>query len=502
MAQPRFALGRILNHAVGYALLGGIAGCGGQAGLEPPDTAADSEDVTASPQPPRTGPTGPGVVGTDSNAPTVDTSQPTPTPVTPGNPATPQPTLQPLACLDGSIFERMTLDATFDFIALRQVIPYGVEPHQESQAFGTPCANASDADDCRARLDAAWPDARGAWEDCGQAGCTKYAIVLTRGSVVVMYDTHGDMRALLGTIDDEQEAALWASASDYTPRCGETLVAGLADGGFRLQTSEMVSDCPITMATVTFDVHGTGDLSELKRDVGPATGACVGRRSPTLIACEPGASVLARGPGAPRAAGKFFADVAALEASAVEAFRLIAEELTAFGAPAELVRAALDAADDEVRHATITGVLARRHGSQPARATFADKPLRSLFDFALDNAIEGCVRETYGAACARHQALCAANPSVRTLLARIADDEQRHAELSWQIQAWLTPRLSADERRQLASARQRALAELRRELGRDPDPAVVHHAGMPTAVRAAALLDALEAELWATPIAA
>jgi hypothetical protein len=495
MAHPRFALGRILNHAVGYALLGGIASCGGQAGLEPPDTAADSEDVTSTGEnPPPTGQTGPGVIGTDSNSPTIATNQPVPTPVSPSDPTIAAPTLQTLSCLDGSVFESMKLTASFDFIALRQVNPYSVDPHQESQALGTPCLNASDAEACRAQLDAAWPDARGAWEECGQGGCTTYAVVLTRGDVVVLYDQKDDLHTLLGTIDDEREAALWADASNYTPRCGETSFARLEDGSYRLQTSEMVSDCPITMATVTFDVDSAGALSELKRDVGPATGACVGRRSPTLVDCE-------RSNGS-HAAGKFFADVAALEASAVEAFRLIAAELTAFGAPDELVRAAHEAADDEVRHATITGVLARRHGSEPARATFSDKPLRSLFEFALDNAIEGCVRETYGAACARYQATTAADPAVRALLARIADDEQRHAELSWQIQAWLAPRLTDEENCKLARARERALSELRREVTNDPDAAVIHHAGMPTSARAAAMLDALETSLWATRAAA
>lgn len=472
MAQPRFALGRILHHAVGYALLGGIAGCGGQGAFER-GSDADSVDLTADQD-------GPGTGGTAGEAPT---------------PAT-RPGFEILTCPGNSTFQNLTLTEAYDFIALREVLN-DAETGSETQARGTRCANASDDAACRAAFDAAWPSAKGAWTECGQIGCIKYAVVVNRGDEVKLIDTHDGVLALLGTIDNEHEAAFWADTSTYSPVCGETQFSPLEGGGFRLQTNEMVAECPIQIDTITFDVSPAGEFNVVGREQNiksDLNGACVGRRSPTLVACERGRCS--------DAAGRFFADVAALEASAVEAFRLIADELTAFGAPDELVRAAIDAADDEVRHATITGVLARRHGSEPARATFADKPLRSLFAFALDNAIEGCVRETYGAACARYQALRAANPSVRTLLARIADDEQRHAELSWQIQAWLAPRLSEDERQQLANARKHALAELRHEVASDPDPTVVHHAGMPSAARATALLDSLEASLWATPAAA
>jgi hypothetical protein len=495
MAQPR-KLGRVLNHAVSYALLGTLAGCGGQAGLEPAEVAADSGDVTSTPElPAPMDPTGPGAVGTDSNSPAQTTDQPLSTP--PGPPSVPtnnEPSLQALVCAGIPMFQSMELTASYDFIALRRLNANGLTAREEVQALGAPCANASNEAACRAALDAAWPEAKGAWTTCGQIGCINNAVVLTHGDVVQLIDTYAGLHALLGTIDNEHEAALWAAASGYTPRCAETLFARLDDRSVRLQTQEMISDCPITMATVTFDVHSAGEFTEQKRDVGAQTGACVGRRSPTLVTLEPGAGS--------RAAGAFFADISALEASAVEAFRQMAAELSAFGAPDELVRAALDAAGDELRHAAITGELARRHGSEPARATFEAKPLRELFAFALDNVIEGCVRETYGAACARYQARRAAEPAVRAALARIADDEQRHAELSWRINDWLAPRLSDGEQATLALAAERALAELRREVARDLPPDVQQHAGMPSAARAQALLDALADSLWSAPRAA
>jgi hypothetical protein len=45
--------------------------------------------------------------------------------------------------------------------------------------------------------------------------------------------------------------------------------------------------------------------------------------------------------------------------------------------------------------------------------------------------------ETYGASLAHHQALCARDPQVRAVMTAIAEDETRHAALSWQVAHWL-----------------------------------------------------------------
>jgi hypothetical protein len=54
------------------------------------------------------------------------------------------------------------------------------------------------------------------------------------------------------------------------------------------------------------------------------------------------------------------------------------------------------------------------------------------------------VVETLGAALAREQALAADDPEMRAALESIAEDEARHAELSWKIVAWAVGR--GDER--------------------------------------------------------
>jgi hypothetical protein len=147
------------------------------------------------------------------------------------------------------------------------------------------------------------------------------------------------------------------------------------------------------------------------------------------------------------------------------------------------------------------GDLARRYGTEPVHPAIAEALPRGLFDFALENAIEGCVRETMGAVQARYQSLRAQDPEVRTTLSGIAEDETRHAELSWAIHAWVQTQLSEDEREALRRAQQDAIATLRREAHSAQPTAVQQLAGSPDAVTALAMVAALEAQLWSRPLA-
>jgi hypothetical protein len=125
-----------------------------------------------------------------------------------------------------------------------------------------------------------------------------------------------------------------------------------------------------------------------------------------------------------------------------------------------------------------------------------------MLDVALENAVEGCIRETYGALVAHHQAQAARDPAIATMMRVIAEDETRHAGLAWDVAAWLEPKLSVEERTAVAAARARAIAELRVALGAAPAPELESLAGMPASDRAIALLDALEQRFMQTAIAA
>jgi len=232
-----------------------------------------------------------------------------------------------------------------------------------------------------------------------------------------------------------------------------------------------------------------GTLTVLAKEKVAERVCLVGRRPHGLCPAVPGCSA--------SELGAFFADAARLEAASVYAFERMARELTVLGAPPHLVALAARAALDEIRHTRVTGELARRFGAEPLQAHVASSAARTAFEIALENAIEGCVRETYGALLAHHQAQAAQDPQVRAAMQQIAEDETRHAELSWRIARWLEPRLSSAEQQTLAVARITALADLFRELDGDAafTPADARAIGFPAPVVAAQMLQRLGAAL-------
>ncbi|CAM4518378.1 hypothetical protein [Corallococcus exiguus] len=216
---------------------------------------------------------------------------------------------------------------------------------------------------------------------------------------------------------------------------------------------------------------------------------CDGRRPEGL--CSDGAVVQ----GTP-VLGVLFAKIAHMEAASVPAFERLADELTHHGAPEHLVRAARRSAKEEVRHAEAMASLARRHGASMPELKVDPFQERSLEALAIENAVEGCVRETYGALLAGWQARSAEDAQVRESLSAIAPDELRHAELSWAINAWAMERLSPDSRERVDAARCEAWRELEHDAASShlPDE-VARHSGLPSAEVARELVRELASEL-------
>jgi len=188
------------------------------------------------------------------------------------------------------------------------------------------------------------------------------------------------------------------------------------------------------------------------------------------------------------APGSWLAAAAWLEASSVEAFERLAAELSRYGAPRSLIREARRSARDEVRHALIMRRLALAHGAKSLIPDRAKGSRRSLVRIALENATEGCVRETFGALVAMHQARNAADRSVCAAMRAIARDETRHAALAWSIDRWIQKRASPSTRRRIERARNAEIARLAGELLQSPSEAQIHVLGVPSAVQARALL--------------
>jgi hypothetical protein len=140
--------------------------------------------------------------------------------------------------------------------------------------------------------------------------------------------------------------------------------------------------------------------------------------------------------------------------------------------------------------------MARRFGGSAPAPRVRAMPLRPLSEVALDNAVEGCVRETFGALVAHRQALTAKDPVIAAELRTIAGDETRHAALSWEVHEWASRRLSRRERAELRSAQAAAVRALREECAEPIEAPVAEQAGMPQADEAVTLVDALQSALW------
>ena len=95
-----------------------------------------------------------------------------------------------------------------------------------------------------------------------------------------------------------------------------------------------------------------------------------------------------------------------------------------------------------------------------------------------------------------HQGRRAADPVVRATMARIAQDETRHAALAWDIAHWAWTRLDDGARRRVECARARAICELRGDLAREPHAEVARVLGIPCSAVAMAMGEALEATVW------
>jgi hypothetical protein len=232
---------------------------------------------------------------------------------------------------------------------------------------------------------------------------------------------------------------------------------------------------------------------------GPSTGFCSANSDGKTVTCHTDctgrrpAGFEARGD-VPSTLGEYFAELARLEAASIDAFGILAGDLVRLGAPGKLVKSALRARRDEIRHARAMSELARRFGCEPT-ATHTTLPApRSLVDVAIENAVEGCVRETFGALVAHWQAHHAKDLGIRSAMARIARDETKHAALAWQIDAWIRSKLTREEDDRVTRAMEDAAGSLR--MAGEPPAELADRAGMPASLVSADLAAQLYAALW------
>lgn len=319
-------------------------------------------------------------------------------------------------------------------------------------------------------------------------------IVTKRGDEVQVWAGSEPLRALMAPIETLDEAAVLMASGGFSIRCSELKSVGrLRDGTFEATViNSDASGCGSVKSSIV-RVSIDGILDVLYTTSNPFEG-CSGRRPAQLVAHSAASGITGL--------GRYLAEVARLEEASIAAFEILARELEELGAPSELVQRAREARDDEVRHAQTMTALARLRGGLPARVIVSAQPTRSLLEIALENVVEGCVRETYGALLGAHQAAYATDRALRDEMARIASDEARHASLSHDVHRWLMAQLDETERAQVYDAQREAMAQLARDCAATTlDDATREAAGLPRGERALELFDELERALWAPALA-
>ncbi len=132
--------------------------------------------------------------------------------------------------------------------------------------------------------------------------------------------------------------------------------------------------------------------------------------------------------------------VALMEHASIAAFARFTLQLLSVGAPPELVQLATAAMTDETKHARACFALAGAYAGEPVGpgplAIDGSLDRGTLTGIVLNTIREGCVGETIAAIEAREGAAYASDPALRQLLATIAEDETRHAELAFRFVGW------------------------------------------------------------------
>ena len=188
---------------------------------------------------------------------------------------------------------------------------------------------------------------------------------------------------------------------------------------------------------------------------GPVCGGCYGRPyvandlvrvAPVIatrgwVADEPGPRLDDLSTAQREALSEFWADAGQSEHSSVAGFHRFTLDLLAHGAPASLVARAQQAAVEELEHARSCFALAsayagRSLGPGPMPLGRSAPVAATLEELALWTAREGCIGETLAAWLAEEICTHATDPVVRRVMAKIAEEETRHAELAWATIRW------------------------------------------------------------------
>jgi hypothetical protein len=356
------------------------------------------------------------------------------------------------------------------------------------ETLGTLCEGAADVPRCEADFSAIRSERGFRFGFCQDHAC-EAQLAATQTGTAALATTHPELVSFLAPIDSVQEAMLLVQALGFDVACDRG-GAKPDDEGFFVQAFQEPGCGPAGITRFVHRVDAAGNVTEVQRVVErkPSPNCSVGRRPPGLLPEAPCTSS--------NAVARFWTEAARLEAASVGAFRRLRRELGRHGAPRTLLDAARRAAREEIVHARMVSQLALAFGATPARVRTSHLPLRDLETIAIENAIEGCVRETYGALVAFWQARTASDPRVREVYRRIAEDELSHAALAFRIASWIEGQLEPAGRERVLAARAKGVETLMSELETEVSSELATLAGVPEPKAAIALARQLRRSLW------
>jgi len=438
---------------------------------------------------------------TDTSAPVEPPAEPAepPAPETPPGPAVADfagDTCDPAALI--ARFGEAKLAKSYDYVELRVSTlqpdkgeQWKVRGSEAVATFGEACKDPKTAKACTKALAKATSPNSLFPPGAGRMPTSTY-LVAQSGAEVVTITTRAEVVAFFGTVDAPVEAMFLTTLDGYAPLCDASKVREV-EGGHELLAKKNFNECLNQFHGHLVTVKGETVTSQAEVDLTtPNEGCAVAGRRPEGFLPAP------RTADSPLVA--YLDEMHHLEAASVPAFERLARELAHHGAPAALVERAEAAARDEVRHAAGFAGLRERLSTTDCASPAIEVPaaVRSLEALALENAIEGCVRETFGALVARYQASVAADEPLRRLFAAIADDELNHAALAWDVATWLNGQLDEAARARVSAAEAAELARLTVALATtEPDPEVSIQCGVPSPTVATAMFERCKASLWA-----
>lgn len=326
----------------------------------------------------------------------------------------------------------------------------------------------------------------------GELGTANRFLVFTRADEVGTITTLADLQKFVAPVENARDAVFLVRnvLSDHNVICDELNSAKVDDGFNLLTTSGFACGAGSHRDEHVVHVSTAGEVTVQETAVVEEgdPNCAIGRRPKGLITTSSSRQS--------RTVGSFFANAARLEAASVHAFAQLENELRTYRAPRTLIRDARRARNDEVRHARMTRRLAKKNGGRPLAARIRITEMRPFFEFVKENAVEGCIRETFGALVATYQAKHATDMQIQRAMEVIARDETRHASLSWRIAQWVDAKLNEDEKAEVRALQRAELQKMAKLLALENTP--LDAAGLPGRNASLRLLAGFSATLGLT----